>query len=41
MDGGDATTAAADASTSLISQAAVTPAMLSEDGYGVVAVGRF
>lgn len=41
MDGGSHTTTTADASSSFISQAAVTPAMLSEDGYGVVAVGRF
>jgi hypothetical protein len=41
MDGGDGATTTADASSSFISQAAVTPAMLSEDGYGVVAVGRF
>lgn len=40
MDGGgDATTA--DSSSSVVSQAAVAPARFSEDGYGLVAVGRF
>lgn len=39
MGGGDATTA--DSSSSVVSQTAVAPARLSEDGYGLVAVGRF
>jgi hypothetical protein len=41
MGGGDHATAAADPSSSLISQAAVAPTRLGEDGYGLVAVGRF
>jgi hypothetical protein len=41
IGGGDHATATADTSSSLISQAAVAPARLAEDGYGLVAVGRF
>jgi hypothetical protein len=41
IDGGDSGVAAADDSSSVISQAAVAPARMAEDGYGLVAVGRF
>lgn len=40
-DDDDGVARAEDGSTSIISQAAVTPARLAEDGYGFVAVGRF
>lgn len=40
IDGGD-DVAVADESSSGISQAAVAPARLPDDGYGLVAVGRF
>lgn len=38
---GDGDVDAADASSPVVSQAAVAPARFSEDGYGLVAVGRF
>ncbi len=41
MDGGDDDVASADESPAIVSQTAVAPARLAEDGYGFVAVGRF
>jgi hypothetical protein len=38
---GDGVASADDSSDTLISQAAISPARLAEDGYGFVAVGRF
>lgn len=41
IDGGGSDVASAGDDGSLVSDAAVAPARLSEDGYGLVAVGRF
>ena len=41
MEGGDGDVANAEESPSLVTQTAVSPARLADDGYGFVAVGRF
>jgi hypothetical protein len=41
IDAGDGDVASAEESTFGVSQAAVAPARMAEDGYGLVAVGRF